>query len=161
MGGDVLRQGLDEYLDGNLSASLLRFSAASELGYELAHSNAAFLTAKFSSSSSASPRSVMLGGSSPPQAASVTNPTEYLEYTLRAARQGNTDAMREAGDLVASSDDDYTRSKAFYNTAGIHGDRHALFNLALIADQEGNGTRAREIFERCLEGGGGGALAAQ
>jgi TPR repeat protein len=130
--GSLLRDGLDAFLAGDVAGALGAYSAAAELGYEVAQSNAAWLYAERCPGPGC-------------ELSRAEAQTRALHFLRMSAANGNTEAQRRVGDALWYGEGTIAdRQEAFraYLTAAAAGDMQSRFNhVALLLVGEVRPTR--------------------
>ena len=118
--GILLRDGLEAYLRKDIAAAIRSYKAASELGYEVAQCNTAWLLQNLCPSATC--------GSSRREA--LDQAVRFLEL---AAANGNNEALRALGDAYWFGEGgtrDVEVALAHYEAAALAGDVQSSFNVA-------------------------------
>eukprot|EP00754_Rhynchopus_humris_P043558 Rhum_TRINITY_DN3352_c0_g1::Rhum_TRINITY_DN3352_c0_g1_i1::g.10456::m.10456/K14026/SEL1, SEL1L; SEL1 protein len=142
-----------DYLDGDYATALVKYMIASEHGFEIAHSNAAFMLDQGLSMDEeltfkVNPAYVQGTLSENTTAAEgFAFHSLALKYYRKATEQGNTDAPVKVGDYHyygQGADMDVHKALQSYKLAVSRGSHHAMFNLGYMHE---HGISIAQSFE--------------
>ncbi|KAK4486123.1 hypothetical protein RD792_008791, partial [Penstemon davidsonii] len=144
------RWALESYVKGDIGKSLLLYSRMSEIGYEVAQSNAAWILEKYGE------RSMCIGESGPCTDAERHQRAHALWW--KASEQGNEHAALLLGDAYyygRGTERDYDRAAEAYMRAKSQSNAQAMFNLGYM-HEHGKGLPfdlhlAKRYYDQALE----------
>ncbi|CAG9765806.1 unnamed protein product [Ceutorhynchus assimilis] len=137
--GEILMQAHSDYREGNYNQAFVQYALLSELGYEVAQSNAAF----------------MLDRCEVPMLESREGLVRALWYWTRAAAQGYSAAQVKVGDYyyygLGTSVDLETAASQYRVAAEQQHNAQAMFNLGYMHEQGLGMSKDIHLAKRCYD----------
>lgn len=136
--GELLMQAHNDYRDGRYNEAFVQYALLSELGYEVAQSNAAF----------------MLDRGEAPMLSVGDSYLRALLYWGRAAAQGFSVAQVKLGDYYyygLGTSVDYETAASHYRLASEQHNAQAMFNLGYMHEQGLGMAKDMHLAKRCYD----------